>query len=119
METKSKRIRVLKICLILILSFSIFPEFVFSFEDTYCKVEIGAASSEGTNSRNEHHCPILPNKPYQHCAVCCALSHFFINVSTGSIFHFSNTSQSSSMIEDILYKELLAKTFYHPPQSIL
>jgi len=119
METKSKRIRVLRICLILILSFSIFPEFVFSFEDTNYKVEIDSASPEGTNSCNEHHCPILPNKPYQHCAVCCALSHFYIeNLSAGIAFHL-NKLQPCQLIETAFYGELFPKGIFHPPQSIL
>jgi hypothetical protein len=109
METKSKRIRVLRICLILILSFSIFPEFVFSFEDTNYKVEIDSASPEGTNSCNEHHCPILPDKPYQHCAVCCALSHFYVE----------NKFQPCQLIETVFYGELFPKGIFHPPQSSL
>ncbi len=119
METKSKRIRVLRTCLILILSFSIFPEFVFSFEDTNYKVEIDSASPEGTSSCNEHHCPILPNKPYQHCAVCCVISHFFTNQLIENVFYFNNTSQLSSITEDVLHKELFAKTLFRPPQPIL
>ncbi|ODS31883.1 MAG: hypothetical protein SCARUB_02997 [Candidatus Scalindua rubra] len=116
---KLKRVRLFKACLVLILCFSIFPEVVFSYEDTYDKVKIASASSEGTNPCDEHNCPILPNEPFHHCAVCCVVSHSFITLSSGIIFHFSNTSQPSSMAEDVLYKELFAKTLFRPPQSIL
>ena len=119
MEIKLRKIRILKVCLILVLSFSILPEVVFSFEDTYDRVEIGSASSEGTNSCNEHNCPILPSEPFQHCAVCCTFSHFFTNQSTGVIFHFNNTSQLFPTTENVLYKELFAKTLFRPPQSTL
>jgi len=113
------KIRLLRICLVLVLIFSIFPEVVFSFEDTSDSVRIGSASSEGTNSCDEHNCPILPDKPFHHCAVCCTVSHFFTNQSTGVILHFNNTSQLSSTTEDVLYKELFAKTLFRPPQSTL
>ncbi len=115
MRIKLKQMRVLKVCLILILLFSIFPEVVFSFDDTYNKVEIDSASSEETNSCDEHNCPVLPDEPFHHCAVCCVISHFFTNQSTGIIFHFNNTSQPSSITEDVLYKELFVKTLFRPP----
>jgi len=105
--------------LILVLFLSIFPEVVFSQEDIYNKVEIDFASSEGTNSCDEHNCPVLPDEPFHHCAVCCVISHFFINQLSGINFHFDNTHQSFPMAEDVLYKNLFAKTLFHPPQSIL
>lgn len=111
--------RLLKVCLVLILCFSIFPEVVFSFEVNYNKVEIDSAFSEGTNSCNEHNCPIPPNEPFNHCSVCCVVSHSFITLSSRIIFHFSNTSQPSLMTEDVLYKELFAKTLFRPPKPIL
>ena len=113
------RIRFLRLCLILIWSFSILPEVVFSFEDTYNKVGIDYASPEETNSCDEHNCPILPDKPFHHCAVCCVVSHSFIALPSGIIFHLSDTSQPSSITEDVLYKELFAKNIFHPPQTIL
>jgi len=113
------KLRQIRILLILVLSFSILPEVVFSQEDIYDKVEIDSTSSEGTNSCDEHNCPVLPDEPFHHCAVCCAVSHFFINQLTGINFHFSNTPQSFLMNEDVLHKELFAKTLFHPPQSIL
>jgi hypothetical protein len=116
---KLKQLRFTKACLVLILCFSILPEAVFSFEDTFDKVEIGSASSEGTNSCNEHHCPVVPNQPCQHCPVCCTVSHHFTNQSTGIIFHFNNSSQPFSIAEDVLDKELFAKKLFRPPQSIL
>lgn len=119
MKMKSGHTRILKVCLILVLFFSIFPEVVFSQEDTYNKVEIGSTSSEGTNSCDEHNCPVLPDEPFHHCAVCCAVSHFFTNQLIGIDFCFSNTPQSSSMTEDVLYKELFVKTLFRPPQPIL
>ncbi len=119
MTRKTEHIRILKACLILVLFLSIFPEVVFSQEDIYNKVEIDSVSSEGTNSCDEHNCPVLPDEPFHHCAVCCAISHFFINQLSGINFHFDNTSQSFSTAEDVLYKDLFAKTLFRPPQSIL
>ncbi len=119
MKIKFGHNRILKVCLILVLFFSIFPEIVFSQEDIYDQTEIGFASSDRTNSCDEHHCPVLPDGPYHHCAVCCAISHFFINQLSGINFHFDNTPQSFSMDEDILYKDLFAKTLFRPPQSII
>ena len=119
MNRKSGHIRILKVCLILVLFLSIFPEVVFSQEDIYNKVEIDIASPEGTNSCDEHNCPVLPDEPFHHCAVCCAISHFFINQLSDINFHFDNTPQSFSMAEDVLYKDLFAKTLFRPPQSIL
>ena len=119
MKRKSGHIRILKVCLILVFFFSIFPEVVFSQEDIYDKVEIGSTSSKGTNSCDEHNCPVLPDEPFHHCAVCCVISHFFTNQLTGVIFHFSNTSQLFPTTEDVLYKELFVKTLFRPPQSIL
>lgn len=116
MNIKSGHIRILKACLVLVLFLSIFPEVVFSQEDI-CKID--NVSSEGTNSCDEHNCPVLPDEPFHHCAVCCAISHFFINQLSGINFHFDNTPQSFSMAEDVLYKDLFAKTLFRPPQSIL
>ncbi len=116
---KSGHVRILKVCLILVLFLSIFPEVVFSQEDIYNKVEVDIASSEGTNSCDEHNCPVLPDEPFHHCAVCCAISHFFINQFSAINFHFDNTPQFFSMVEDVLYKDLFAKTLFRPPQSIL
>ncbi len=119
MNIKHGHIRILKACLILVLFLSIFPEVVFSREDTYDKVEMDVASSDGTNSCDEHNCPVLPDEPFHHCAVCCAISHFFINQFSSINFHFDNTPQSFFMVEDVLYKNLFAKTLFRPPQSIL
>ncbi len=119
MNIKSRQNRLLKACLILVLFLSIFPEVVFSQEDIYNKVGVDIASSEGTKSCDEHNCPVLPDEPFHHCAVCCAISHFFINQLSGINFHFDNTPQSFSMAEDVLYKDLFAKTLFRPPQSIL
>jgi hypothetical protein len=119
MKENLRQTHTLRICLILILSFSIFPEFVFSYKDTCNKVGIGSASPEETSTCDEHNCPILPDEPFHHCAVCCALSHSFINPLTGIVFHFKDTPQPSSITEDVFYKELFAKTIFHPPQSIL
>ena len=119
MEIILRNIRILKVCLILVLSFSILPEVVFSQEDIYDKVEIDFTSSEGTNSCDEHNCPVLPDEPFHHCAVCCVISHFFTNQLIENVFYFNNTSQPSSITEDVLYKELFVKTLFRPPQSIL
>lgn len=113
-----RQIHILKVCLILVLTFSIFPEVVFSFGNANDKVEIVNASSEGTNSCNEHHCPIVPNRPCQHCPVCCIFSHYYVENISASIIFDINTSQPSSATEDILYKELFAKILFRPPQSI-
>ena len=86
MEIKLKRIRILKVCLILVLSFSILPEVVFSQEDIYDKVKVDFTSSERTNSCDEHNCPVLPDEPFHHCAVCCVISHFFTNQLTENVF---------------------------------
>ncbi|MCR4289054.1 MAG: hypothetical protein NUV86_02185 [Candidatus Scalindua sp.] len=119
MNRKLGRARILKACLISVLFLSIFPEVVFSQEDTRDKVEMDVASSEGANSCDEHNCPVLPDEPFHHCAVCCAISHFFINQFSDINFHFDHTPQSFSMTEDVLYKDLFAKTLFRPPQSIL
>ena len=116
---KIERVRLLKACLVLVLCLSIFPEVVFSHDDTNNKVQINSVSSEETNSCNDHNCPILPNEPYHHCSVCCTISHFFTNQLTCINFLFDNTPQAFSMAEDVLYKELFAKTLFRPPQSIL
>ncbi len=118
-KMKYKRIRMLKACLILVLLFSIFPEVVFSQEDIYNSVEIDSVSTERTNSCDEHNCPVLPDEPFHHCAVCCFISHFFTNQLIGINFHFDNTPQAFSIAEDLLCKELFAKTLFRPPQSIL
>ena len=112
MEIRLGKIRILKVCLILVLSFSVLPEVVFSQEDIYDKVEIDFTTSEGTNSCDEHNCPVPPDDPFHHCAVCCVISHFFTNQLTGNIFHFNNTSQPSSITEDFLHKELFVKTLF-------
>lgn len=119
MGNQFKHIRILKVCLILVLFLSIFPEVVFSQEDIYDKAEIVSASSEKTNSCDEHNCPVLPDEPFHHCAVCCTISHVFTNQLTGINFHFDNTPQVFSIDEDALYKKLFAKTLFRPPQSIL
>ena len=119
MEIKLSRIRILKVCLILVLSFSILPEVVFSQEDTYDKVEIDSTSSEGINSCDEHNCPVLPDEPFHHCTVCCVISPSFTNQSAENTFYLNNTSQLSSITEDFLHKELFAKTLFRPPQPIL
>jgi hypothetical protein len=116
MIMKLRRIRIL---LILVLSFSILPEVVSSQEDIYDKAEIDFTSSEETNSCAEHNCPVLPDEPFHHCAVCCVISHFFTNQLIENVFYFNNTSQPSSITEDVLYKELFVKTLFRPPQSIL
>ena len=114
-----KRFRLFKACLILILCFSILPEVVFSFEDTFDKVEIGSASSKGASTCNETHCPSLPNEPCKHCPVCCVFPHYYVeNTSMGVTFDIIEL-QPSTLREDILYDKLLAKTIFHPPQSIL
>jgi hypothetical protein len=116
---KTKRIRVFKFCLILIICFSINPEAIFSFEDAYNKVDICSDSSEGTNACDETQCPNLPNEPCKYCSVCCSFPHYYVdNLSMGVAFGI-NTSHPSSLIKDILYNKLLAKTIFHPPQSIL
>ncbi len=119
MKMKDGHIRMLKACLILVLFFSIFPEVVFSQEDIYNNGEIDSASSERTNPCDEHNCPVLPDEPFHHCAVCCVISHFFTNQLTAINFHFDNTPQAFSMAEDVPYKELFAKTLFRPPQSTL
>ncbi|MDR4498324.1 MAG: hypothetical protein MRK02_10455 [Candidatus Scalindua sp.] len=119
MKRPLKYIFIVRLCLIFFLSSSTLTEVVFAFENTYNVGEIGSASSEGTNSCDEHHCPVVPNQPCQHCPVCCAVSHLFTNHLTAVIFHFNNSPQSYSIPEDVLYKELFAKTLFHPPQSIL
>ena len=119
MEMKLSKIRILKVCLVLVLSFSVLPEVVFSQEDVYDKVEIDFTSSEETNSCDEHKCPVLPDEPFHHCAVCCVISHFFTNQLTENVFYFNNTSQPSSITEDVLHKELFVETLFRPPQSIL
>ena len=118
-KMKNGHIRMLKSCLVLVLFFSIFPEVVFSQKDIYDKGEINSVSSERTDSCDEHNCPVLPDEPFHHCAVCCVISHFFTNQLTGINFHFDNAPQSFSMAEDVLHKELFAKTLFRPPQSIL
>ncbi len=115
---KLKRVRSFKACLVLILFITIFPEVVFS-QDIYNKIEIDSVFSERTNSCDEHNCPVLPDEPFHHCAVCCVISHFFIDQLTGINFHFDNTPPVFSMTEDVLYKELFAKTLFRPPRSIL
>lgn len=113
-----QRVRLFKACLVVILCLTIFPEVVFS-QDIYDTIEIDSVSSARANSCDEHNCPVLPNEPYHHCSVCCTISHFFTNHITGINFHFDNTPQAFSMDEDVLYKELFAKTLFRPPQSIL
>ncbi len=118
-EFKIRQNRLLKICMILVLSFSILPDVVFSHEDTYSKAVIDFTLSEETNSCDEHNCPILPDEPFHHCAVCCTVSHFYIDQLAGVILHFNKIPQSYSTDGDVLYKELFSKTLFRPPQSIL
>ena len=115
---KLKRVRLFKACLVLILFITIFPEVVFS-QDIYNEVEIDSVSTDRTKSCDEHNCPVLPDEPFHHCAVCCTISHLFTNQLTGINFHFDNTPQVFSIDEDVLYKDLFAKTLFRPPQSIL
>lgn len=116
---KFKRFRVFKTCLVFILCISIFPEVVFSFEDTFDKVEIGTASSERTSTCNETHCPSLPNEPCKHCPVCCVFPHYYVETtSMGAVFGII-TLQPSTLKESVFYDKMLAKTIFHPPQSIL
>lgn len=119
MKMKLRQIRILKVCLILIMSFAILPEVVYSFEDAYDKAETVSASSDGTSSCDEHNCPVLPDKPFHHCAVCCVISHFFTNQLTSINFHIDDASRTSSITERVLHKELFAKTLFRPPQSTL
>ncbi len=119
MNLKPKQIRILKVCLILFLAFSIFPDVIFSQVDTIDNSEIEYASSEGTNSCDEHNCPVLPDEPFHHCSVCCSISHFFSNQTTDVSFHFDKTPQVYSMDEDVLYNELFSNTLFRPPQSTL
>ena len=114
-----KRVRLFKVCLVLVLCISIFPEVVFSFEDTFDKVEICSASSEGTSTCNETHCPSLPNEPCKHCPVCCAFPHYYVENAPMEVAFGIITLQPSTLGEDILYKKLLAKTIFHPPQVVL
>ncbi len=111
--------RLLKVCLILVLSFSILPEVAFAHEESYNKAEIDSTLSEGANSCDEHNCPILPDTPFHHCAVCCSVSHFYIDQLTGIVFYFSNMPQPYSVDGGVIYKELFSKTLFRPPQSIL
>lgn len=116
---KLKRVRLFKVCLVLILCFSILPEVVFSFENSIDKVELNSSHLEETNTCNETNCPNLPNEPCKDCPVCCSFPHYYVeNLSIGVVFGVS-TSQHSALREDILYDKLLAKTIFHPPQSIL
>jgi hypothetical protein len=119
MEMNLWQNRLLKVCLILVLSFSILPDVVFSYEDTSDKAEIYSTLSEKTNSCDEHHCPTLPDEPFHHCAVCCAVSHFYIDQLPEIVLHFNNIPQSYSMGGEVLYNEHFSKTLFRPPQSIL
>jgi hypothetical protein len=115
---KLKRVRLFKACLILILCFSINPEAIFSVEDTHNKVEINSSHLEETNTCNETNCPNLPNEPCKDCPVCCAFPHYYVeNTSMGVTFGII-TLQNSTLREGIPYNKLLAKTIFHPPQSI-
>jgi hypothetical protein len=118
-DMKLKQVRLCKVCLVLILCFSVLPEVAFSFTNTCNKVAIDSDSSEGANSCNEQSCPMVPGEPCQQCPVCCAFSPYYTNLSSSFVFHFSNTSQLSSITEDVFHKELFAKTLFRPPQSIL
>jgi hypothetical protein len=116
---KSKQIHIFKFCLILSICFSINPESIFSSEDSFDKVKINSSHLEETNTCNETNCPYLPNEPCKDCPVCCSFPHYYVdNLSMGVAFGI-NTSHPSSLIKDILYNKLLAKTIFHPPQSIL
>lgn len=112
-----QQIRWLKV--FLILCFSVLPEVVFSFEDTFNKVKIGSASSEGTDPCNGQNCPVVPNQSCPNCPVCCNFSLLFTDLSPVVIFQFRDIYQFFSMTEDVLYKELFTKTLYRPPQSII
>jgi hypothetical protein len=116
---KLKRVRLFKVCLVLILCFSILPEIVFSFENSIDKVELNSSQLEETNTCNETHCPSLPNEPCKHCPVCCAFPHYSVENTPMEVAFGIITLQPSTLREDILYKKLLAKTIFHPPQSIL
>ncbi len=116
---KLKRVRLFKACLVLILCFSVLPEVAFSFTNTCNKVEIDSGSSEDANTCDEQNCPMIPGQPCQQCPVCCTFSPIYTNLSSSFVFHFSNTSQLSSITEDALYKKLFTKTLFRPPQSIL
>ncbi|MFQ5786480.1 MAG: hypothetical protein ACE5H1_00715 [Thermodesulfobacteriota bacterium] len=118
-DMKLKRVRLFKACLVLILCFSVLPEVAFSFTNTCNKVEIDSDSSEGANSCNEQNCPMIPGEPCQQCPVCCVSPHYYVeNTSIGVTFGII-ALQPSTLREGILYDKLLAKTIFHPPQSIL
>ncbi len=116
---KLKQIRLFKAFLIVILCLSILPEIVFSFENSIDKVEINSSHLEETNTCNETHCPSLPNEPCKHCPVCCVFPHYYVENTSIEVAFGIIALQPSSLREDILYEKLLAKTIFHPPQSIL
>ncbi len=88
----------LNICLVLVLSLAIIPEIVFVHENTYSNnSKISPTVSEETDSCDEHDCPILPDAPFHHCVVCCAVSHLYIDQLTGIFLHFNNIPQSHFM----------------------
>ena len=110
MKMKDGHIRMLKACLILVLFFFNLSGGCFLLRKIFTIIgEIDSVSTEGTNSCDEHNCPVLPDEPFHHCAVCCVISHFFTNQLTYINFHFDNTPQAFSMDEDVPYKELFAK----------
>ncbi len=114
-----KQVHLLRVCFILLLCFSIFPEVVASHYSTNESAQLNSVSAQDTNSCNEHNCPIRPNEPYHHCSVCCIISHFFTNQAAENTFIFSNTPQLFSIAENVFYRELFEKTLFRPPQSIL
>ncbi len=118
-KVKLRQNRLVKVCLILVLSFSVISDAVFAHKDTFNKAEIVSALSEETNSCDENSCPILPDAPFHHCAVCCSASHFYIDQLTGIVFHFNNIPQSYSVGVDVLYNEHFSKMLFRPPQSVL
>ncbi len=115
---KLRHTRLVKVCLIIALFFSVIPDVVFAHNDTFNKAGIDSTLPEEANSCDEHNCPILPDAPFHHCAVCCSVSHFYIDQLTGIILHFNNIPQSYSMDGEVLYKELFSRTLFRPPQSI-
>ncbi len=114
-----RQYRLVKVCLLLVLTFSVIPDVVFAHKDTFNKAEIDSVLSEETSSCDEHGCPVLPDAPFHHCAVCCSVSHFYIDQLTGIILHFNNIPQSHSVGLDFLYNEHFSKMLFRPPQSVL
>ncbi|ODS29987.1 MAG: hypothetical protein SCARUB_04909 [Candidatus Scalindua rubra] len=116
---KLKRVRIFKACLVLTLCFSILPEVVFSFEDSFDKVKINSLHLEETNTCNETNCPMIPGEPCQQCPVCCIFPHYYVESTSMGVTFGIIALQPSTLREDILYEKMLAKAIFHPPQSIL